>query len=118
MTVTIPSVLQASSFCSETGIHLSGKDASTSAVYTSLTSHVPSVFHPKNNFGCSELQAKSARNVVQADVVRVAATFEEGIRQFCLKPFGARKALKLGVGHECKQTLECPYLLVMAEPDS
>ncbi|KAL3696330.1 hypothetical protein R1sor_010406 [Riccia sorocarpa] len=89
--VTVPSVLQASSFCSGIESRSSRKDATTSAVsfsartaYTSLSSLCPSVFHPSNSSCCSKFRTKSTPNVVPAAVLS-----EEEIRQF-----GAGKALK------------------------
>ncbi|KAL3679316.1 hypothetical protein R1sor_022272 [Riccia sorocarpa] len=97
--VTAPSMLQASSFCSGIKSRSSPKDVTTSAVsfsagtaYTSLSSLCPSDFHPRNSSFCLKLRTKSTRNVVGAAVLS-----EEEIRQFCLKQFEARKALKICV---------------------
>ncbi|KAL3695122.1 hypothetical protein R1sor_008773 [Riccia sorocarpa] len=99
--VTVPSVLQASSFCSGIESRSSRKDAATSAVsfsartaYTSLSSLCPSVFHPRISSCCSKFRTKSTRNVVRAAVLS-----EEEIRQVCLQQFGARKALKVEIGN-------------------
>ncbi|KAL2629092.1 hypothetical protein R1flu_013778 [Riccia fluitans] len=99
--VTVSSVVQASSpLCSGIETRSSGQDATTSAVrfsaktaYTS-SSVVPSVFQSRKSFGCSKFHARSARNVVRAAAASSAGS-EEEIRQFCLKQFGARKALKI-----------------------
>ncbi|KAL2608620.1 hypothetical protein R1flu_027193 [Riccia fluitans] len=103
--VTVSSVVQASSsLCSGIETRSSGQDATTSAVrfsaktaYTSLSSVVPSVFQSRKSFGCSKFHARSARNVVRAAAASSAGS-EEEIRQFCLKQFGARKALKIIAG--------------------
>ncbi|KAL3688235.1 hypothetical protein R1sor_014544 [Riccia sorocarpa] len=94
--VTFPSMLQASSFCSGIESRSSRKDATTSVVSfiartaCNLSSSLcPLVFHLRNSSCYSKLRTNSTRNVVRAPVLS-----EEETRQFCLKEFGARKALK------------------------
>ncbi|KAG6552366.1 hypothetical protein Mapa_006220 [Marchantia paleacea] len=101
--VALSSVVQTSSLCHGSESRASGQEATTSAVsfssrtvYTSLSSLLPSVFQSKKYSGYSKSHARYARNVVRA--AASSARSEEEIREFCLKQFGARKALKVIAG--------------------
>ncbi|OAE19657.1 hypothetical protein AXG93_1847s1180 [Marchantia polymorpha subsp. ruderalis] len=101
--VALSSVVQTPSLCNGRDSRASGQEATTSAVsfssrtvYTSLSSLLPSVFQAKNFSGYSKSRAKYARNVVKA--AASSARSDEEIREFCLKQFSARKALKVIAG--------------------